>query len=151
VTTLVSPEEDPLKAYSARYIHRARGAKTMRANEYKVIEMVVEEGLSYGWNRAHKHVENPSPEDIREAQGDAIMGDLSEWFFFEEEAPEESMSLLRHARVEYLQSMIGVTPLSPEAYKWLHERTDAASWQGETLMVDLRYAEALCAAMEEAL
>lgn len=59
----------------------------MRINEYKVLGMIVEEGLSYGWNRAHKHIESPSPEDIREAQEDAIMMGLTEWFFFEEEAP----------------------------------------------------------------
>jgi len=38
----------------------------MKANEYLVLSECVEEGIAYGWMRAHKHVENPSEESIKE-------------------------------------------------------------------------------------
>jgi len=61
----------------------------MRAKEYPVAEMCVENGLVLGWNRAHKHVSKPSPEAIREAQAQAVLTELCEWFDFPEPGEHE--------------------------------------------------------------
>ena len=55
----------------------------MRAREYPLAEKCVETGLLVGWNRAHKHVEKPSPEAICEAQCQEVMNELCEAFDFE--------------------------------------------------------------------
>ena len=54
----------------------------MKANTYAIIARAIEEGLEYGWSRAHKHTETPTPEAVREAQHDAIMNSVSEMFYF---------------------------------------------------------------------
>ena len=56
----------------------------MRAKDYDVAQMCVEAGVKLGWNRAHKHVESPSPEVIQDAIHDAIISELCEWFDFVE-------------------------------------------------------------------
>lgn len=45
----------------------------------------IERGLARGWHRAHKHVENPTKEAIIEQIHDCTMGEIYEWFTFEEE------------------------------------------------------------------
>ena len=57
----------------------------MKAKTYNLIRQCVENGTSYGWNRAHKHVSDPSPEQIKNAIEDAVMNEISEWFTFEDE------------------------------------------------------------------
>jgi hypothetical protein len=49
---------------------------------YKIIERCVDEGVAYGWNRAHKHVDNPTPEQIKEQIAYYVMNEISEWFDF---------------------------------------------------------------------
>lgn len=55
----------------------SRKAKpTVKVNAYAIMSRAVEEGVEYGWNRAHKHFEKqigepgkgtaPTPEKIRE-------------------------------------------------------------------------------------
>lgn len=57
-------------------------------NTYKVLRMAVEQGVSYGWNRAHKYTDKPNEEDIKNAIEEAVMGDICEWFDFPEPASE---------------------------------------------------------------
>lgn len=57
----------------------------MKAKTYNLIRHCVENGINYGWNRAHKHVSDPSPEQIKNAIEDAVMNEVSEWFTFEDE------------------------------------------------------------------
>lgn len=60
----------------------------MRAKEYRLLEMAVEDGVGYGWRRAHKHVEHPDEQAICfEIQG-AVMNEICAWFDFEETEPE---------------------------------------------------------------
>ncbi len=47
--------------------------------------MAIEDGVKQGWHRAHKHVENPSEESIKEKIEDAIMSAIHEYFTFDEE------------------------------------------------------------------
>ena len=57
----------------------------MEANLYKVMEMVVEEGVRHGWHRAHKHLD-PGQSPSEAAVGtitDAVMLSVSEYFNFD--------------------------------------------------------------------
>lgn len=57
---------------------------TIRVRTYPIIDEAVEAGVKYGWNRAHKHVEDPEGEQIIEAIHDAVMGALCEVLVFDE-------------------------------------------------------------------
>ena len=57
----------------------------MKAREYNLIAQCVENGVMLGWNRAHKHNENPDPDTIRDAIEVALLNEICEWFEFEEE------------------------------------------------------------------
>lgn len=52
----------------------------MRAREYDVLELAVEEGVNYGWNRAHKHVDDPDPESIKRAMESEVLNAITRWF-----------------------------------------------------------------------
>jgi hypothetical protein len=70
-------------AQAARAI-RARGQR-MKVNEYQVMRDCIQAGINRGWQRAHKHTETPSPEQVLEAIEDAIMLQLAEYFIYEGE------------------------------------------------------------------
>ena len=55
----------------------------MKPNFRKVLEMALEEGVRYGYNRAHKHIENPSEGAIIDSIVEQVMSSLYEWFDFE--------------------------------------------------------------------
>lgn len=57
----------------------------MRVRAYDVLARAIEDGVAYGVRRAHKHVANPSEEQLREAIGQAVLSEISEWFAFDEE------------------------------------------------------------------
>jgi hypothetical protein len=56
----------------------------MKAKDYNLIERCVDDGIEYGYNRAHKHVQDPNPEHIKSAIRDAVMLEITEWFDFEQ-------------------------------------------------------------------
>jgi len=56
----------------------------MKPKIIPILESCVEVGLTLGWNRAHKHINKPSEEDIFSYQTDAIMNEIYERFDFEE-------------------------------------------------------------------
>lgn len=56
----------------------------MRANEYLVLSECVEEGIAYGWMRAHKHADSPTEESIKDAIHNSVMASISEYFLFDE-------------------------------------------------------------------
>jgi hypothetical protein len=62
----------------------------MKAKEYNLIVQCVENGIMVGWNRAHKHDENPDPEAIRNAIEHAVMNEICEWFDFEDSYSDEN-------------------------------------------------------------
>ena len=47
--------------------------------------MSIDEGVRTGFFRAHKHVEDPTPEAIIENIQEAVMSKMYEYFDFEEE------------------------------------------------------------------
>lgn len=59
----------------------------IRVNAYEVFARAVETAIEYGWNRAHKHNDEPSADTIKGEIETAIMNDVCEVFFFD--APEE--------------------------------------------------------------
>lgn len=60
----------------------------MRPKEYNVLAMCVENGVMSGWARAHKHNKTPDPQVIRDTIQDAVLGEICEWFDFEETREE---------------------------------------------------------------
>lgn len=57
---------------------KLRPRSDLRVNTYIVVTRAIEEGINYGWNRAHKHTDRPSPEQIKQEIENAIMNSLSE-------------------------------------------------------------------------
>ena len=57
----------------------------MKPKFRKVLEIAVEQGVSYGYRRAHKHVENPSESSIIMNIEEQVMNSIDEWFEFEDE------------------------------------------------------------------
>ena len=52
----------------------------MKPKILPVLEMCIEDGLSYGYMRAYKHNENPTAQEVQDAQHKAIMSSIWEWF-----------------------------------------------------------------------
>jgi hypothetical protein len=59
----------------------------MRFNAYKIISDAVEKGAQYGYNRAHKHVDNPSEVALINAIADAVMSEIGEVLHFDDPRP----------------------------------------------------------------
>lgn len=49
-----------------------------------VLDMAVCDGVQYGWNRAHKHNPDPTPEQIRASIEEHVINSICEWFDFHE-------------------------------------------------------------------
>lgn len=60
----------------------------MRAREYDVLVRAVEEGAAYGWDRAHKHSDAPTDQQIKAAIEQAVLDTICEWFDFEDRLDE---------------------------------------------------------------
>jgi hypothetical protein len=50
----------------------------IKANVYAILSRAVEEGIGYGWMRAHKHSDKPSEEAIKSELDHAIMNAICE-------------------------------------------------------------------------
>jgi hypothetical protein len=57
----------------------------MRPKFHKILEQAISEGVSYGYRRAHKHVENPTEGAIIDNVVEQVMNSLDEYFTFEDE------------------------------------------------------------------
>jgi len=57
----------------------------MKVKMYQLIERLVEEGIEAGWNRAHKHTEEPYGDAIKDNIQRYIMNGFDEMFIFEQE------------------------------------------------------------------
>lgn len=56
----------------------------MKAKELRILEMCIDNGIERGWNRAHKHIENPSPGVIKDDIALEVMNEIHEFFTFSE-------------------------------------------------------------------
>lgn len=50
----------------------------------KVLEIAIEQGVSYGYSRAHKYIENPTESVIIDNIIEQVINSVDEWFDFEE-------------------------------------------------------------------
>jgi hypothetical protein len=57
----------------------------MRPKFHKILETAVEEGVRYGYRRAHKHIENPTEGAIIDNVVEQVMNSLDEYFTFEDD------------------------------------------------------------------
>lgn len=57
----------------------------VKVNLYRVISDQVENGIEYGWSRAHKHTNKPDEDLIRSAIYDAVMLYIAEYIDFGED------------------------------------------------------------------
>jgi hypothetical protein len=61
----------------------------MKVRAYSVLSRAVEEGVEYGWRRAHKHTETPDPETIKDQIMTGVMNEICEYFDFDDHEPAE--------------------------------------------------------------
>jgi len=63
---------------------KAQVVGTIRINAYDIVRRAVEEGVRYGWNRAHKHTDKPDEAAILEHIENAVLTELCEVLKFDE-------------------------------------------------------------------
>ena len=57
--------------------------QTMKSNIRTILAKAIEQGIEYGWSRAHKHTDEPHPSKICEAIEIEIWNEIDEMFDFE--------------------------------------------------------------------
>lgn len=57
----------------------------MKPKTYEILARAVEEGVKYGYMRAHKHNESPDEHDMTASVETAVMNAICEVFSFEDE------------------------------------------------------------------
>lgn len=57
----------------------------MKVNAYKVLSEAVENGISYGYSKAHKHDEYPTEDEIAFHLHQEIMLQICEYFQFDDD------------------------------------------------------------------
>ena len=57
----------------------------MKVKSRVILEDCIERGIKLGWNRAHKHLENPNENVIFDHLHQSIMEDIYEYFSFDDE------------------------------------------------------------------
>ncbi len=58
----------------------------MKVRAYPVLYRAVEEGVAYGWQRAHKHTDSPDAAVIEEQIVTAVVNEIGRYFDFDGEA-----------------------------------------------------------------
>ena len=56
----------------------------MRTRDFDIMCRAVEEGVNYGHRRAHKHVEHPDEDDLKQYIMDAVVNAMCEVFAFDD-------------------------------------------------------------------
>ncbi len=60
----------------------------MKVRAYPVLCRAVEEGVAYGWQCAHKHLDAPDAETIKEQIGRAVLSEVAQYFDFDDDPQE---------------------------------------------------------------
>lgn len=60
----------------------------MRVRAYDVLSRAVEDGVAYGWHRAHKHTDAPGEDAIKEQILQSVLSEICEVFAFDDEVQE---------------------------------------------------------------
>jgi hypothetical protein len=58
----------------------------MKIRAYPVLCRAIEEGVAYGWRRAHKHVDSPDAATIAEQIVTAVINEVCQYFDFDDDA-----------------------------------------------------------------
>lgn len=58
----------------------------VKVRAYLVFSRAVEEGVAYGWRRAHKHTEQPDEVTLKEQIAAAVLSEVCEYFDFDDDA-----------------------------------------------------------------
>ena len=58
----------------------------MRANERALLAACIDTGISFGWNRSHKHTDEPHELRIQEEIENAIWYEIDQYFVFDSES-----------------------------------------------------------------
>ncbi len=61
----------------------------LRVRAYEVLRRAVEEGIDYGWMRAHKHVDKPDEAALKDEILKGILNEVCEYFDFEDASPAD--------------------------------------------------------------
>jgi hypothetical protein len=56
----------------------------MKPKTYPILVDAVENGVKYGYHRAHKHNDNPDQDQITDAIISAVINEICEWFEFDD-------------------------------------------------------------------
>ena len=64
--------------------HSVRGGMKIRA--YPVLYRAIEEGVAFGWRRAHKYIDTPDVESIAEQIVTAVLNEICEYFNFDDDS-----------------------------------------------------------------
>lgn len=56
----------------------------MKPKILPLLEQCIDDGIKRGWHRAHKHNDNPDEDAIMNEIALCVMGEIFEWFDFEE-------------------------------------------------------------------
>jgi hypothetical protein len=56
----------------------------MKPKTYPILIDAVENGVKYGYHRAHKHNDNPDQDQITDAIISAVINEICEWFEFDD-------------------------------------------------------------------
>ena len=57
----------------------------MKANVRALLTACIDTGISFGWNRAHKHTDEPNEHRIQEEIENAIWHEIDQYFVFDSE------------------------------------------------------------------
>lgn len=69
---------------------------SLRPKTWEVLRQAVDEGVAYGWSRAHKYDENPTEEAIKDAIHEAVMSSIGGWFDLTDNEADESLLRPQH-------------------------------------------------------
>ena len=57
----------------------------MKPKSYQLLIQCIEDGVAYGYSRAHKHTDNPSEDMIKDNIENGVLNAIHEWFDFPQE------------------------------------------------------------------
>ena len=58
----------------------------MKAREYELMQLAVEDGVAIGYARAFKHTDEPSEHEMKDHLQREIINQICEWFDFEDQS-----------------------------------------------------------------
>jgi len=57
----------------------------MKPKIFHILNLAVEQGVRDGWYRAHKHIDKPHEDSVKQHIEDAVMSAIHEYFIFDED------------------------------------------------------------------